>query len=296
MNLDKTWIAIGEKHGGTLCAGVESFLGVVVKMSEPARLWGLRSEPLFRAGIGLGGGVQGVIMFFFEVDDPQNETIGNGGFDPSVDISLGERWGSFLDTLKGLGNGRMGAIARNIAGRIAESGITGVHAEDMARLANLVKDTPGLAETLAGKGIISFDIPGAGLGVGLGISVYSSKAKLDRFALQIDHRRGSYGNIHYARGFVGALLGITTNVTIMAEQDRNRFVEGINHYNRLNAVSWRDREHRTLLQHIMNQYFRDQPNMRTETRTTHINREELASRMAQFMDRHPNNPIESGWY
>jgi hypothetical protein len=166
----------------------------------------------------------------------------------------------------------------------------------MVRVLNIVKETPNLCQTLAGKGIVAFDIPGAGAGLNLTLTVYSGRARLDRYSISSNSRQPRQGNIHYARGFVGALLGITADVTIMTEQDRTRFIEGINHYSRLNAVSWRDREHRTLLQHIMNQYFRDQPNMRTETRTSHISREELAFRMAQFLDHHPDSPIESGWH
>jgi hypothetical protein len=292
MNLDKTWVAIGLKVFGNFVIGAEHFNGLVVKASEPNRIWGLRSDTLWRVGAGLGGGVQGVIMFFFEVDDPQNETIGNGGFDPAIDISVGVQWASFFRSLSNRANREMRMHIARAFLKIKESGITPDVLGDMIRIVDQVKNAPELARTLAGKGIIAFDIPGIGWSRNISVTVYSSQSRLDRYSLQ---SISTNSNPYYARGFVDTLCSTTHDITLMTENDRRQYIEGIRHCDRL-GTAWRDRNGRTLLAHVLHYYFPDNSAYHTETRSAYIPREELVQRMVRFMNRFPNCAIESGYY
>lgn len=97
MDANKVWVGAGIKVGGTaIVAGFENIQGGIVQMSNPRSVWGYQTNSSLRLGLGIGGGVQVVGLFYLNVNNPQDISLDDWG----VDLSLGERWSSIVSTIR----------------------------------------------------------------------------------------------------------------------------------------------------------------------------------------------------
>lgn len=112
-----------------------------------------------------------------------------------------------------------------------------------------------------------------------------------------------YGNLWFARGYVQSLfMDVRQSASLMEERDRNRYIAGINAADRMRSVI--DHEGRDLRTHIIHNYFRHDADIQRQLRqrgsrgganTIHIDREELARRIARFLDNNPGLAVEMGY-
>lgn len=162
----------------------------------------------------------------------------------------------------------------------------------------------GVGASVSGEGIIAFNgrtILFAQSSINSGISFGPGITGLVGLWKVISDPTPEYGNLWFARGYVQSLFrNVTQPAALMEERDRTRFIEGINAAERNRSTV--DSEGRDLQTHIIHYYFRDSPEIQRQLRrrgasgaSIRIDQEELARRIARFLNNNPGTPVEWGY-
>lgn len=179
------WIGAGVKYGGTLgIIGAENIYGGIVRMSEPRRIWGVGSSgPSLRVGLGLGGGIQVVGLFFLNCPNPQNVNMSDWG----IDFAVGERWSSFVSPIAtSIRNERVGVAFVRLAIRLARRNIGPNDVSTLRDFGHILTNTYDSMGGRDGREVaIALDLPGLGAGAAAAIT-YTFASRLNVFGPPIN--------------------------------------------------------------------------------------------------------------
>jgi hypothetical protein len=178
MDLNKIWIGAAIKYGGKFIIGAEALNGGIIQLSNSRMIWGIESDTSFVLGPSVGGGAQLIGLLYLNVDDPQHSNAPRLD-DYSIEFSLGGRWTPIVQAVRTV-NENYGQRFFHVAFDLAKKKIKPPQIENIRNYGHRIMSLQQLSEVDNSPVALAFEIPGAGYGLGLGIS-YSWVGKLNRF-------------------------------------------------------------------------------------------------------------------